>query len=307
MILNSVLNGLLVWPTIDEENGTTRTKKYEELSVAEKLQTDYDLKATNIVLQGLPPNVYAIVNHHKVAKEIWVELSFLCKARNCHYKKRNVNCSRSTTFYLELPLIRDNRARSQDAGLHCATVSKGMQGQSMSGTRAMRVLLTSFEGKKCREGQEKVVKCYIIKVNGHIVDNREFDQLVLILFGSCLCIRSLLEDNLEGKRPEKRCNGFMKGNVGLKHSYLTVMMSLNAKAVQIAIFQLCIRLNSEVPKRLQSGNPIINDMDNHSVHSMQGFEETLVVDFRDNEIISDSNIISYSQYLQETQQAAVQD
>ncbi|GJW88675.1 hypothetical protein Tco_0164015 [Tanacetum coccineum] len=38
---------------------------------AEKLQADYDLKATNIVLQGLPPDVYAIVNHHNVAKEIW--------------------------------------------------------------------------------------------------------------------------------------------------------------------------------------------------------------------------------------------
>ncbi|GKD40868.1 hypothetical protein Tco_1261075, partial [Tanacetum coccineum] len=49
----------------------SRTKKYEELSVAEKLQADYDLKAINIVLQGLPPDVYAIVNHHKVAKEIW--------------------------------------------------------------------------------------------------------------------------------------------------------------------------------------------------------------------------------------------
>ncbi|GJX85611.1 hypothetical protein Tco_0336385 [Tanacetum coccineum] len=49
MILNSVLNGPLIWPTI-EKNGTTRTKKYEELSVLEKLQADCDLKATNIVL-----------------------------------------------------------------------------------------------------------------------------------------------------------------------------------------------------------------------------------------------------------------
>ncbi|GJZ44066.1 hypothetical protein Tco_0591321, partial [Tanacetum coccineum] len=32
-----------------------------------------------------------------------------------------------------------------------------------------------------------------------------------------------------------------------------------------------------------------------------------VVDFPDNEITSDSNIIPYSQYLQETQQAAVED
>nr|GEX24910.1 ribonuclease H-like domain-containing protein [Tanacetum cinerariifolium] len=56
MILNSLQNGSLVWPTI-EENGTTMTKKYEEVSVAEKLQADCDLKAANIVLQGLPPDV----------------------------------------------------------------------------------------------------------------------------------------------------------------------------------------------------------------------------------------------------------
>ncbi|GJT82025.1 hypothetical protein Tco_1056367 [Tanacetum coccineum] len=71
MILDSIQNGPLVWPTIVEENGTTRKKKYEELSVTRKLQDDCDLKGTNIVLQGLPLDVYAIVNHHKVSKEIW--------------------------------------------------------------------------------------------------------------------------------------------------------------------------------------------------------------------------------------------
>nr|GFA25374.1 retrovirus-related Pol polyprotein from transposon TNT 1-94 [Tanacetum cinerariifolium] len=69
MILNSVENGPLIWPTV-EGNGETRKKKYEELLASEKLQADCDLKATNIVLQGLPPYVYAIVNHHKVAKKI---------------------------------------------------------------------------------------------------------------------------------------------------------------------------------------------------------------------------------------------
>ncbi|GJW74582.1 hypothetical protein Tco_0133952 [Tanacetum coccineum] len=77
MILNSVLNGPLVWSTIDEENGTTRTKKYGELSVAEKLQSDCDIKATNIVLQGFPLDVYAIVNHHKFSKEIWDRVKLL--------------------------------------------------------------------------------------------------------------------------------------------------------------------------------------------------------------------------------------
>ncbi|GKE17815.1 hypothetical protein Tco_1425392 [Tanacetum coccineum] len=77
MILNSIQNGPLVWPAIVQEDGTTRTKKYEELSVTEKLQADCDLKATNIVFQGLPPDVYAIVNHHKVAKEIWDRVKLL--------------------------------------------------------------------------------------------------------------------------------------------------------------------------------------------------------------------------------------
>ncbi|GJS44107.1 hypothetical protein Tco_0569150 [Tanacetum coccineum] len=49
MILNSVENGPLIWPTV-EENVNTWKKKYEELSATEKLQDDYDLKATNIVI-----------------------------------------------------------------------------------------------------------------------------------------------------------------------------------------------------------------------------------------------------------------
>ncbi|GJZ19774.1 hypothetical protein Tco_0556364 [Tanacetum coccineum] len=77
MTLNSVQNGPLVWPTIIQKDGTTRIKKYEELSVTKKLQADCDLKATNIVLQGLPPDGYAIVNHHKVSKEIWDRFSFV--------------------------------------------------------------------------------------------------------------------------------------------------------------------------------------------------------------------------------------
>ncbi|GKA96752.1 hypothetical protein Tco_0818847 [Tanacetum coccineum] len=48
IILNSVENGPLIWPTVALENGTVRPKTYEELSDKEKLQADYDLKATNI-------------------------------------------------------------------------------------------------------------------------------------------------------------------------------------------------------------------------------------------------------------------
>ncbi|GJW85367.1 hypothetical protein Tco_0158512 [Tanacetum coccineum] len=71
MILSSVQNGPLIWPIVTKEDGTTRTKTYAKLFATEKIQADCDYKDVNIILQGLPPDVYAIVNHHKVAKDIW--------------------------------------------------------------------------------------------------------------------------------------------------------------------------------------------------------------------------------------------
>ncbi|GJU41974.1 hypothetical protein Tco_1194931 [Tanacetum coccineum] len=76
MIVESVEHGPLIWPTI-EENWVTRTKKYVELSDAEKIQADCDMKATNIILQGLPADIYSLVNHHRVAKDLWERVQLL--------------------------------------------------------------------------------------------------------------------------------------------------------------------------------------------------------------------------------------
>nr|GEV08829.1 hypothetical protein [Tanacetum cinerariifolium] len=78
----------------------------------------------------------------------------------------------------------------------------------------------------------------------------------------------------------------------------------NAKAVLMANSpNYGFDVISEVPH----SETYLNDMENQSVHAMQDFEQTPVVDVTDNEITSDKNIISYSQYLQKTQQANVQD
>ncbi|GKF13971.1 hypothetical protein Tco_0055433, partial [Tanacetum coccineum] len=63
MIVESVENGPLIWHTL-EENGVIRTRKYAELSVAKNIQANSDMKATNIILQGLPADIYSLVNHH---------------------------------------------------------------------------------------------------------------------------------------------------------------------------------------------------------------------------------------------------
>nr|GEX27307.1 hypothetical protein [Tanacetum cinerariifolium] len=70
MMLDSIDNGPLVYPTV-EENWQTRPKKYSELTEAQQLLDDFDVQATNIFLHGLPPDVYAHLNHQEAAKNIW--------------------------------------------------------------------------------------------------------------------------------------------------------------------------------------------------------------------------------------------
>nr|GEU48182.1 hypothetical protein [Tanacetum cinerariifolium] len=87
MILESVEHGPLLWPTV-EEDGVTRLKKYSELSAAEAIQADCDVKATNIILQGLPPKVYALVSTHKVAKELWKSIQMLMQGTSLTKQER---------------------------------------------------------------------------------------------------------------------------------------------------------------------------------------------------------------------------
>ncbi|GKB36716.1 hypothetical protein Tco_0881658 [Tanacetum coccineum] len=76
MILASVEKGPLVWPTITVD-GVTRPKEYTELTLAKTIQADCDLKALNIILQGLPTEIYALVSQHRVAKDIWEKIKLL--------------------------------------------------------------------------------------------------------------------------------------------------------------------------------------------------------------------------------------
>ncbi|GJR56015.1 hypothetical protein Tco_1406536, partial [Tanacetum coccineum] len=87
MILESVEHGPLIW-LIVEENGVTRTQKYVELSLTENIQADCDLKATNIILQGLPPDVYALVNHHRFTRDLWESVQLLMQGTSLTKQER---------------------------------------------------------------------------------------------------------------------------------------------------------------------------------------------------------------------------
>ncbi|GJQ93542.1 putative ribonuclease H-like domain-containing protein [Tanacetum coccineum] len=66
----------LVLATITVD-GVTRPKEYTELTLAETIQADCDIKAINIILQGLLTEIYVLVSQHRVAKDIWEKIKLL--------------------------------------------------------------------------------------------------------------------------------------------------------------------------------------------------------------------------------------
>ncbi|GKE57228.1 hypothetical protein Tco_1496413, partial [Tanacetum coccineum] len=148
MILESVEHSSLIWPTI-EENGVTRTKKYAELSATEKIQADRDLKATNIILQGLPSDIYSLVNHHRVAKNLWEKVQLLIQQETIH----------------------DGRVTVQPL--------QGRQNSFVAGTSRIRANTSRTGGNY--SGRERVVKEKVLLVeaqgNGKVLNEKELEFL----------------------------------------------------------------------------------------------------------------------------------
>nr|GEW40500.1 hypothetical protein [Tanacetum cinerariifolium] len=57
--------------------GPERHRVYSDLSPEEKDRYNADIQATNILLQGLPKDIYILINHYTDAKDIWDNVKML--------------------------------------------------------------------------------------------------------------------------------------------------------------------------------------------------------------------------------------
>ncbi|GJV37468.1 hypothetical protein Tco_1409945 [Tanacetum coccineum] len=72
--------------------GPERPRTYEDLSDTEKKQYDADVCATNIVLQGLPKDIYKLINQNIEAKAIWDNVKMLLDSQK---KIESLSCTMS--------------------------------------------------------------------------------------------------------------------------------------------------------------------------------------------------------------------
>ncbi|GKB79261.1 retrovirus-related pol polyprotein from transposon TNT 1-94 [Tanacetum coccineum] len=57
--------------------GPERARVYSDLSPEDKERYNADIRATNILLQGLPKDIYTLINHYTDAKDIWDNVKML--------------------------------------------------------------------------------------------------------------------------------------------------------------------------------------------------------------------------------------
>ncbi|GJU39705.1 hypothetical protein Tco_1192662 [Tanacetum coccineum] len=69
-------------------DGVTKPKEYTKLTPTETIQADCDIKAINIILQGLPTEIYALVSQHRVAKDIWEKIKLLMQGTSLTKQER---------------------------------------------------------------------------------------------------------------------------------------------------------------------------------------------------------------------------
>nr|GFA71352.1 integrase, catalytic region, zinc finger, CCHC-type, peptidase aspartic, catalytic [Tanacetum cinerariifolium] len=86
-ILKSIYEGTFQMGTVREtlaertegapHQGPERPRVYSDLSLKEKDRYNADIKATNMLLQGLPKDIYTLINHYTDAKDIWDNVKML--------------------------------------------------------------------------------------------------------------------------------------------------------------------------------------------------------------------------------------
>ncbi|GJU23975.1 reverse transcriptase domain-containing protein [Tanacetum coccineum] len=169
-------------------DGVTRLKEYVELTPAEAIQADCDIKAINIILQGLPTEIYALVSQHRVAKDLWEKIKLLMQGTSLTKQERGaaydefmpldlVSSTQVLKHFLDewehnllcVKLVKDLHTTNVDQlhaylQQHERHANEGRQITYAAGTTRKYTLGASGSNT----GKQQTVICYNCKGEGHI-------------------------------------------------------------------------------------------------------------------------------------------
>ncbi|GJV41131.1 integrase, catalytic region, zinc finger, CCHC-type containing protein [Tanacetum coccineum] len=273
MILKSVENGPLILPTI-EKNGVTRPRKYSELTHADAIQADCDVKAVFIILNG-------------DYQQRSIHLSIV-RGPPYQFSQRIKPIQSSTPLPITYPsndsqsLVNHN-VYSPPSSIPQMDVQAG--DASMIVHQPYDVILSAVGrewggaggvgGEGCGWGDEREKLAFL--ADPGIVEGQATQTFITHN-------AAYQADDLD--------------------AYDTDYDELNtAKVALIANFS---HYGSDALAEVNNQDNMDNNMINQDVQAMPSSEQSSVVNLLETEITSDSNIIPYSQYVIESQQAVIQ-
>nr|GEW37347.1 hypothetical protein [Tanacetum cinerariifolium] len=338
MILEFVENGPLLWPSIDE-NGVTRLKKYSELSPTEAIQANCDVKATNIILQGLPPeyashapsttpfsltyplnayqssmnnNVYnpqPLMHHVEYALAVHPQSEFASPDIGLVvlvFQKGNDpidSINQMMSFLTSVVTSRDpstnNQLRTSSNPRQKATVNNGrvtiqpIQGRQNSMTAGSSRPYTS--GSNGTSGKQRVIVCYNCKgeaqAYGQVLQEEELDFLADPGIVETSSTQYALTNNAAYQADDQ-------------DAYDSDCDELNS--AKIALMASLSHYGYDNLAEVQNQDNVYNNVLYQDVQETSTSEQSNILNQSEIEITSDNNIISYSQYMNETQYTTVQ-
>nr|GEX80610.1 hypothetical protein [Tanacetum cinerariifolium] len=286
MILESVENGPLIWPTV-EENGVTRSKKYSELSTTEAIQVNCDVKATNIILQGVLPKVYAL---RELLRDFYLRLSPLLNDMNI-YNMKLEQFQANTKFLNTLPpewskfmtdvkLVRDLHTKNVDQ-LHAYL------GQH------------EYHENKCTKPKRKSDKAWFkdkvllvqAQANGHVIHEEELEFLVDPGIAETQSTQYVVTNNAAYQ-------------VDDLDAYDSDCDEINF--AKVALIENLSHYGSDNLAEVHNQDNVTNNVIYQDVQATSTSEQSNILNQLETKITIDSNIISYSQYMNESQYTTVQ-
>nr|GEU84393.1 hypothetical protein [Tanacetum cinerariifolium] len=335
MILESVENGPLIWPII-EENGVIRPRKYSELTHAEALQAECDVKSPQYgspyqshhylttqsstpLSNTYPSNDYQSSVHHNIyspqpsihqleyvpivnQQQQQPEFSPLDLGPNFLVFKHGDDLidfiNHMMSFLTSIITSRypptNNQLRVLSNPRQQATINDGrvtlqpVQGRQISFALGTRRTYTS-KSNGSKSGKQRGVICYNCKGEGHI-------------FKQCT------------KPKRKYDDSWFKDKTVITHNDAYQADDLDAydsncdelNTAKVALIENLSHYGSDALVEVHNPDNVDNHMVNHVVQVIPSSEQSNVVNHLETEITSDRNIIYYSQCVQESQRAAVQ-
>ncbi|GJT65915.1 retrovirus-related pol polyprotein from transposon TNT 1-94 [Tanacetum coccineum] len=297
LLVDSVLNGpfkygTVIVPGTQTTPATVRDRRYDKLTDAEKIRESCDIKATNIVLKGLPQDIYNLVNHHEEAKHIRDRFKLHIEGFKISLQERELKLYDEFNMFTSVPgeTIHSQLSKMEEFKYRL------FRGDKISGMWAvvlgvMLQLQGLIElGELTQQVRQRLFVATTVRGRPHgktMQPNTKRPR-------NSTCLREgTLAEALESGKDDLDAFDF---DCDEAPSASVVLMA------KLSSYDLATL--SEVPIH---DNYLDNHMIDQNMQEMQYSEQPVFNNDTDIDITSDSNMISYEQYLKETENTVVQD